>query len=72
MGKILSLDDPEKVGQQLGMYMITVLAGLIIHAVIVLPSIYFVITRKNPLRLFIGILQAFVTALGTASRYKQN
>ncbi|XP_071114074.1 excitatory amino acid transporter-like isoform X1 [Haliotis cracherodii] len=67
IGKILSLEDPAKVGEQLGMYMLTVLSGLIIHAVIVLPAIYFVITRKNPLKLFIGILQAWVTALGTAS-----
>ncbi|KAL8559483.1 hypothetical protein ACOMHN_037147 [Nucella lapillus] len=66
-GKILSLDDPAKVGQMLGMYMVTVLTGLIIHAVVVLPLIYFVITRKNPLRIFLGILQAWVTALGTAS-----
>ncbi|XP_067674565.1 excitatory amino acid transporter-like [Haliotis asinina] len=67
IGKILSLEDPAKVGEQLGMYMLTVLSGLIIHAVIVLPAIYFVICRKNPLKLFIGILQAWVTALGTAS-----
>ncbi|KAK6187713.1 hypothetical protein SNE40_005677 [Patella caerulea] len=67
IGKILSLDDPAALGERLGMYMVTVLAGLIIHAVIILPSIYFIITRKNPLRLFIGILQAWVTALGTAS-----
>lgn len=66
-GKILSLDDPAKVGQMLGMYMVTVLTGLIIHAVVILPLIYFVITRKNPLRVFLGILQAWVTALGTAS-----
>ncbi|XP_076444963.1 excitatory amino acid transporter-like [Babylonia areolata] len=66
-GKILSLDNPAKVGQMLGMYMVTVLTGLIIHAVLILPLIYFVITRKNPLRVFLGILQAWVTALGTAS-----
>nr|KAG5703950.1 hypothetical protein BaRGS_020547 [Batillaria attramentaria] len=66
-GKILSLDDPAKVGQMLGMYMVTVLAGLIIHAVVTLPLIYFVIVRKNPAKVFIGILQAWVTAIGTAS-----
>ena len=67
-GKILSLDDPAKVGEMLGMYMVTVLTGLILHAAVILPLIYFVIVRKNPLRVFVGILQAFVTALGTASR----
>jgi solute carrier family 1 (high affinity glutamate transporter) protein 2 len=68
IGKILSLDDPAKVGQMLGMYMVTVLIGLIIHAVVVLPLIYFVVCRKNPAKVFIGILQAWVTAIGTASR----
>ena len=67
-GKILSLDDPARVGEMLGMYMVTVLTGLILHAAVILPLIYFIIVRKNPLRIFIGILQAFVTALGTASR----
>lgn len=68
-GNILYLDDPGAVGERLGMYMVTVLAGLFIHAVVTLPLLYFVITRKNPLLLFKGVLQAWVTALGTASRY---
>ncbi|XP_059170368.1 excitatory amino acid transporter 1-like [Physella acuta] len=66
-GKILELDDPAKVGQQLGMYMITILVGLTIHTVVVLPGIYFVITRKNPYLVMWGVIQAWVTALGTAS-----
>jgi len=51
----------------LGLYMLTVITGLIIHAVITLPAIYFAVTRKNPLTFFKGMLQAWVTALGTAS-----
>lgn len=66
-GKILSLDDPGAVGERLGMYIVTVLLGLFIHAIITLPLIYFFFTRKNPFLLFKGILQAFVTALGTGS-----
>ncbi|KAM9377477.1 excitatory amino acid transporter 2-like isoform 1-T2 [Pholidichthys leucotaenia] len=66
-GKIISIKDLEVVARQLGMYMITVIVGLIIHGAIFLPSIYFVITRKNPFTFFLGIFQAWITALGTAS-----
>lgn len=67
-GKIISIKDLETVGRQLGMYMVTVIVGLIIHGAIFLPSIYFVIVRKNPFTFFLGIFQAWITALGTASR----
>ncbi|KAG8012264.1 Excitatory amino acid transporter 2, partial [Nibea albiflora] len=66
-GKIISIKDLEVVARQLGMYMITVIIGLIIHGAIFLPSIYFVIVRKNPFTFFLGIFQAWITALGTAS-----
>ncbi|KAG7255016.1 hypothetical protein CRUP_014836 [Coryphaenoides rupestris] len=66
-GKIISIDDLEVVARQLGMYMVTVIVGLLIHGAIFLPGIYFVIVRKNPFTFFMGIFQAWITALGTAS-----
>ncbi|XP_037346311.2 excitatory amino acid transporter 2 [Pungitius pungitius] len=66
-GKIISIADLEVVARQLGMYMVTVIVGLIIHGGIFLPLIYFVIVKKNPFTFFMGIFQAWVTALGTAS-----
>nr|CAA48042.1 Glutamate transporter [Rattus norvegicus]prf//1903292A Glu transporter [Rattus norvegicus] len=66
-GKIIAIKDLEVVARQLGMYMITVIVGLIIHGGIFLPLIYFVVTRKNPFSFFAGIFQAWITALGTAS-----
>uniref|UniRef100_A0A6Q2X5F1 Amino acid transporter n=1 Tax=Esox lucius TaxID=8010 RepID=A0A6Q2X5F1_ESOLU len=66
-GKIISIDDLEMVARQLGMYMVTVIVGLIIHGAIFLPLIYLVIVRKNPYVFFMGIFQAWVTAIGTAS-----
>lgn len=67
IAKLLAIADMYTVAQQLGLYMLTVITGLIIHAVVTLPGIYFVVTRKNPLTFFKGMLQAWVTALGTAS-----
>uniref|UniRef100_A0A5F8G756 Amino acid transporter n=1 Tax=Monodelphis domestica TaxID=13616 RepID=A0A5F8G756_MONDO len=66
-GKIIAIKDLEVVARQLGMYMVTVIVGLIIHGGIFLPLLYFVVTRKNPFSFFAGIFQAWITALGTAS-----
>lgn len=69
-GKIISIADLEVVARQLGMYMVTVIVGLIIHGGIFLPLIYFIIVKEDPYKFFMGIFQAWVTALGTASRYE--
>ncbi|XP_051972577.1 excitatory amino acid transporter 1-like [Xyrauchen texanus] len=66
-GKIVEMDDITEMGGQLGMYTVTVIIGLMIHGVIVLPTLYFVITRKNPFIFITGLLQALITALGTSS-----
>uniref|UniRef100_A0A3P9D9M1 Amino acid transporter n=1 Tax=Maylandia zebra TaxID=106582 RepID=A0A3P9D9M1_9CICH len=66
-GKIVEMDDLTQMGGQLGMYTITVIIGLMIHAVLILPTLYFVITRQNPFIFIAGLLQALVTALGTSS-----
>jgi len=59
------------VARQLGMYMVTVMVGLVIHGGLILPLIFFAMTRKNPFTFYSGIFQAWITALGTASRYSQ-
>ncbi|XP_074855041.1 excitatory amino acid transporter 2 [Carettochelys insculpta] len=66
-GKIIAIKDLEVVARQLGMYMVTVIVGLLIHGGIFLPSLYFMITRKSPFSFLAGIFQAWITALGTAS-----
>ncbi|XP_048376937.2 excitatory amino acid transporter 2-like isoform X2 [Stegostoma tigrinum] len=66
-GKIAAIKDLEVVAQQLGMYMVTVMVGLVIHGALILPAIYLLITKKNPLTFYGGIFQAWITALGTAS-----
>ncbi|MBN3316390.1 EAA5 protein, partial [Atractosteus spatula] len=66
-GKILEMEDPSEVGQKLGMYAITVLSGLLIHGLILLPLFYLILTRKNPFKFIRGLLQALVIALATSS-----
>uniref|UniRef100_A0A667YW10 Amino acid transporter n=1 Tax=Myripristis murdjan TaxID=586833 RepID=A0A667YW10_9TELE len=66
-GKIAAIGDLEVVARQLGMYMVTVMVGLMIHGGIILPAIFFITTRKSPFTFYSGIFQAWITALGTAS-----
>lgn len=66
-GKIVEMEDISAMGGQLGMYTVTVICGLLIHAIFVLPTLYFVVTRKNPFVFIGGLLQALITALGTSS-----
>lgn len=65
--KITDMQSLDEVVAQLGMYFLTVLIGLFIHGFIVLPLLYFVITKKNPFRYISNMAQALVTAFGTSS-----
>jgi len=67
MGRILEIRDLGDTARMLAMYMVTVLTGLAIHALITLPGLFFLLTKKNPFVFMRGLLQAWVTALGTAS-----
>uniref|UniRef100_A0A8C3IND7 Amino acid transporter n=1 Tax=Chrysemys picta bellii TaxID=8478 RepID=A0A8C3IND7_CHRPI len=61
-GKIIEVEDWE-IFRKLGLYMATVLSGLAIHSVVVLPLIYLITVRKNPFRFAIGMAQALLTQL---------
>ncbi|CAJ0937356.1 unnamed protein product, partial [Mesorhabditis belari] len=66
-GNLLELDDLSDTAAVLAMYVVCVMAGFVIHTVFVMPCVYFLVTRKNPLHIVSGMLQAIVTAFGTAS-----
>ncbi|XP_028856051.1 excitatory amino acid transporter 4 isoform X1 [Denticeps clupeoides] len=66
-GKIVEMKDLAEVGGQLGMYTVSVIVGLLFHGLVVLPLLYFLVTRKNPYSFIGGLLQALITALGTSS-----
>uniref|UniRef100_A0A8C6VR57 Amino acid transporter n=1 Tax=Nothobranchius furzeri TaxID=105023 RepID=A0A8C6VR57_NOTFU len=64
--KIIEVEDWE-IFRKMGLYMVTVLSGLAIHATICLPLIFFIIVRKNPFTFTLGMAQALVTALMISS-----
>ncbi|KAJ3599266.1 hypothetical protein NHX12_033229, partial [Muraenolepis orangiensis] len=66
-GKILEMSDPSAMGKKLGFYAITVVMGLILHGLFILPAMYFFITKKSPIVYIRGILQALLIALATSS-----
>ncbi|XP_034937906.1 excitatory amino acid transporter-like [Chelonus insularis] len=66
-GKVMSIADIMITAKMLGFYIITVTLGLLIHGVITLPTIFWVITRRNPATYFKGMLPAWITAAATAS-----
>ncbi|KAM9385817.1 LOW QUALITY PROTEIN: excitatory amino acid transporter 4 [Pholidichthys leucotaenia] len=68
-GKIVAMKDLAEVGGQLGMYTVSVIVGLLIHGLFVLPLLCFLVTRKNPFSFIGGLLQALITALGTSSSF---
>ncbi|CAK5041929.1 unnamed protein product [Meloidogyne enterolobii] len=66
-GNLLELTNLSDTAAILLLYVFTVLSSLFIHTFLTMPLIYFLFTRKNPLKVAKGMLQALVTAFGTAS-----
>ncbi|XP_071799346.1 uncharacterized protein [Asterias amurensis] len=67
VGSMAQVEDWVTTLAQLGMYMVTVIAGLAIHGLLILPGLYVIFTRKNPFKYLVGCSYALVTALGTSS-----
>eukprot|EP00794_Sanderia_malayensis_P007941 gene7941-8796_t len=65
--KFASMADIAATFESLGMYIVTVIVGLAIHSIVILPGLYFICVRKNPFTYLKGIAQALLTAFGTAS-----
>jgi Na+/H+-dicarboxylate symporter len=51
----------------LGLYALTVIVGLLVHAIFVLPFILRVFARRNPFGYFVNMIQSLATAFTTAS-----
>lgn len=67
IGQVIGIQDLLSTVKGLGLYMLTIISGLVIHLFLTLMLMYFIICRKNPLVYMQGLFQAFFMALGTAS-----
>ncbi|XP_058442769.1 excitatory amino acid transporter 3-like [Malaya genurostris] len=67
MAKFLEMDDLADVFSKLGLYFAVVICGIMFHGIVVLPIIYFLLTRKNPYKFLSNMGQAIATAFGTSS-----
>lgn len=65
--KLLEIDDISETMGRLGMYMVTVIVGLILHGFISIPAMYAVTTKKNPLTFMKQCTECIVFAIGTGS-----
>ena len=63
------MEDVLNVIGKLALYLVTILCGLLIHSLVLLPLVFFVITRNNPYRFMKGVGDALMTAFGIASRF---
>lgn len=50
-----------------GRFVVTVLLGFAIHGLLLLPAIYYLVTKKNPYRFAGRVSEALLTAFGTCS-----
>nr|XP_046170281.1 neutral amino acid transporter B(0)-like [Oncorhynchus gorbuscha] len=66
-GKIVEMEDVGTLFASLGKYIACCIIGHAIHGLLVLPGIYFIITRKNPYTFLWGIFTALATGFGTSS-----
>ena len=66
-GSVVEMKNPGKTFASLGYYFATVLIGLGIHGLLILPIIYSLMTRSLPFKFIGNMANALATAFGTAS-----
>lgn len=67
LAQILEIEDLSLMLGRLGIFVLTTCIALCTHSFIILPAIYFVMTRQNPYKIVMGCGQMIATAFGTAS-----
>ena len=70
MEKFAEMDDIDSTFESLGLFIVTVITAIAIHGLLLLPLLFFVLTRSNPYRFLKGMVAAMATGFGTDSRYE--
>lgn len=65
--RIVAVEDAGQLFRSVGFFTLTIIIGLSIHGLMILPGIYYMIVRKNPYQFIMGMSEALLTAFGTAS-----
>ena len=66
--QIIKLDDPIAVMRSMAVFIATVIGALMFHTLVVMPLLYLVFARKNPLKFFMQNFKALMTAFATGNR----
>lgn len=66
-GKLLTIDDLTETLSKIAVYLALTIFGLLLHQFALMPSIYFLFTRKNPYAFLFNLREAWVTAFGVCS-----
>lgn len=67
IGQLARSRDLSSVAGELIMYTTTVIVALLFHGFVLLPLIYYLITKRSPLTFFLGMLEALVASFATSS-----
>uniref|UniRef100_A0A336L7L8 Amino acid transporter n=1 Tax=Culicoides sonorensis TaxID=179676 RepID=A0A336L7L8_CULSO len=67
MSKMLEMEDLGSLFGSLGLYTVTVSGGILFHGFVILPLIFFFLTRENPYAFISKMGKALATAFGTSS-----
>ncbi|ELU01905.1 hypothetical protein CAPTEDRAFT_220763 [Capitella teleta] len=67
LSALLDVNDLTGALRSVGLFVLTVFTGLAIHQVIILPLILFVLTRMNPFRVLLHIMDAIIAAFAASA-----
>lgn len=67
MSKILSVEKLATVMSNLGLFIVTVVVGVLFYQWFIQNLLYFLFTRRNPITFYFNLLEPWVTSFATAS-----